>query len=260
MNDLVPAIGSSARWYRADGTPCYEVPYKDSKRKGETRPPTVKDGRELGLFPSVTTIIATLAKPGLVQWQLGHMLRAALTLPRIDGESEDDYAARVIQDYEAYPAEARDTGSAIHAAISSWLRGGNFRAEPEIWPVMESWLLWYKAQEFAHEATERAVIDLEHGYAGTLDWVGTWNGKRTYIDFKTVDKEPVFYPEWPIQIAAYAKADGHIEDSQLVSVAISRNQPGVIGVKVWKDNLTHWGRFHALLNYWRLTFHWGVEE
>jgi len=49
---------------------------------------TVKDAREHGLLPSVTTIIACHARPALEIWKQQNAILAALTLPRIDGESE----------------------------------------------------------------------------------------------------------------------------------------------------------------------------
>lgn len=260
--DLAPAMGNVGRWYDGFGK---SQPLQPNKSKpGEMRATTLADARKLGLYPSVTTIInSVLNKPVLTQWKLAHMLQAALTLPRIDGESLDDYAARVIEDYEKYPTEARDTGAAIHNAISSWLTTGDFRVEPEIWPVMEKFLLWFKAQDFEYEATEKAVISQRYAYAGTLDLVGYWRGKRTYIDFKTCDKEPTqanFYDDWSLQPAAYAMADGaDLGTAQLVNVAISRTVPGAIEIKVWGENERHWSRFECLLNYWRLTNNFYLE-
>src|SRR6266576_1528215 len=84
----------SQHWYTRDGSPCYEVQAKN----GNLRPATLADARKLDLVPSVSLILKCAAAPGLEQWKLRQMLHAALTLPRHDGETLDEFSERVISD------------------------------------------------------------------------------------------------------------------------------------------------------------------
>ena len=79
----------SAHWYQRDGVACHTVP----SLKGEPRPTTLRDARKLGLLPSVTNILGVIAKPELTAWLQEQAVMAALTLPRIAGETEDAFLA-----------------------------------------------------------------------------------------------------------------------------------------------------------------------
>src|SRR6266436_7275945 len=93
------AIASEAcHYYARDGAPVYEVP----RAKGDgTRPTTLADARKRDLVPSVTNVLNVAAKPGLETWKAQQLLQSALTLPRIEGETLDAYALRVIEDSKA---------------------------------------------------------------------------------------------------------------------------------------------------------------
>jgi len=103
----------SGHWYAKDGTPAYTIVGKN----GKERPTTLRDGRALGLVPSVTTILSVLAKPGLENWKQNQILMAALTMPRVDGETEQEYIARIIRDSKEQGMKAAEEGTRIHGAI-----------------------------------------------------------------------------------------------------------------------------------------------
>ena len=62
-------------------------------------------------------------------------------------------------------------------------------------------------------ANEQLVYSRHNGYAGTADLIGTLNGRLAVLDIKT---GPNVYPEYKLQLAAYAVAvgemTGHIPD------------------------------------------------
>ena len=84
---LFPALTSSLVSPH-DGVPLHTV----LSAKGEPRPTTLRDARKLGLLPSVTNILSILSKPELTSWLQEQAVMAALTLPRIAGETEDAFA------------------------------------------------------------------------------------------------------------------------------------------------------------------------
>ena len=232
----------------------------NKSKPGEQRAIRSNDALKLGLYPSVSMIIGqVLRKPVLEEWKADTAIDAALTLPRLEGETSDAFRLRVKQDAEEQSIKARDAGTEIHASIQCWLTTGDFQCLPQWWPVVEKFILWYRAKGFEHEAVERVVVNHEFRYAGTTDWVGTLNGKRLYIDFKTQEAPLTPYDELPLQLAAYAKADDALSGCDLASVIIDRKNPGEVLFKVWGENERHWARFHCLLNYWQLS-HKGWTE
>jgi hypothetical protein len=75
----------------AIGTPKTVLqPTQPLARLGKEQPRFVTHGN-LGLLPSVTTINGMLSKAGLDTWKQQQVLLAALTLPRMEGESEQEW-------------------------------------------------------------------------------------------------------------------------------------------------------------------------
>ena len=114
-----PRASESNHWYTRDGAPMYTV----EAAKGGQRNTTLRDARKLNLVPSVTTILNVAAKPGLTQWLQKQVLLAALTLPRMSGEPEEDFIARIIDDSKEQGRAAADAGTEIHASIQGFYEG-----------------------------------------------------------------------------------------------------------------------------------------
>lgn len=185
----------SNHWYHRDGTPCYEIEGKN----GKLRPTTLRDARKLKLVPSVTSIIRLSAAPGLVNWQIEQAILASLTLPRVDGETDEQFIARVRRDAAAQATKARERGILIHAWVQRWFE--SCEAEDDALPYCES--------------TNRTIYD-ECGYQ---NWecessfaTSTFGGKVDLIapgfliDIKTSDKDLgnlKLWPEHEMQLAAY---------------------------------------------------------
>ena len=93
------------------------------------RPTDVRDAKRLGLLPSVTNILGGLAKPGIDAWKRNQLVSAALALPRLEGEPDADYAARLIEQAEAPSIKGSDFGTRLHQGIEDWLRSSG-----ELWP------------------------------------------------------------------------------------------------------------------------------
>jgi len=96
----------NAHWYKRDGEPLHSV----LSGRGEPRPTTLRDARKLGLLPSVTNILGVINKPELVEWKMTQAVLAALTLPRLEGEGEDAFARRVVDDAQSRVRTAAEFG------------------------------------------------------------------------------------------------------------------------------------------------------
>lgn len=225
----------SSHWYFKDGTPCFELPKKSGQ--GMKRP-TLADARELGLLPSVTTILRIVHKPALQDWLIMQAVGAVMNTPRLEGEKTDEFIERVlvkdrVQDMESGIAASR--GTAIHAALEAALQGQPFDDifKPyveAVFPILESLgkVVW----------SEKILVG--DGYAGKGD-VGLETDRHiAVIDFKSVGKAALPLESWPdhrMQLAAYAKAVGNTANKHVLTgnIYLSTITPGLVNLCLNED-------------------------
>ncbi len=246
-------FGESQHWYTRDGRPMYEVPSAD----GKMRPTTLRDARKLDLVPSVSTIMQMEAKPQLTRWLVEQGMLACLTLPRREGESDQDFMARALDDSKAQSRKAADRGTYLHGLMEESIRSNCCVAEPPdrhyVYPAL-SFLWdnfggydWYVERSFAHPK----------GFGGKVDLSGTHPWKRpVVVDYKCKDfvadtKKKLAYDEHVTQLAAYSKGLG-LEDPRCVNLFISTREPGVFIAHEWEreDIRLGWDAFCSLHDLW----------
>lgn len=242
-----PRASESNHWYTRDGAPMYTV----EAAKGGQRATTLRDARKLSLVPSVTTVLNVAAKPALTQWLQKQVLLAALTLPRIPQESEDEYIARIIDDSKEQGRAAADAGTDIHASIQGFYEGEAVTRHHEhvvgcTKAITDAFGLhgWIAERSFAHEMGFGGKCDL-HSPQGVVIDVKT----KEFTDPKKVDG----YDEHLMQLAAYRVGLG-MPQARCANVFVSRSVPGLTVVKEWSaDDLNRgWEMFCALLKFWQL--------
>jgi hypothetical protein len=237
----------SQHWYCRDGLPCYEVP----RAKGDgMRSATLADARKLDLVPSVSLILKCAAAPGLEQWKLRKMLEAALTLPRIDGETVDDYATRVIEDSQVEGKKAAERGTALHAAIETWIQSGGVHFNFD----------WIDHTTQLNDTLRQHGVNLlngakcEHsfacgaGYGGKVDW----HDETLLLDFKSKDRiDPKLkpYDNHLMQCAAYAYGLG-LHRAGNVFIGVEDKQVRVF-LYEREDLEEAFEQFNCLLQYWQ---------
>ncbi len=244
----------SGHWYSADGSPAYTIKGKN----GVERSTTLRDARKLGLLPSVSTITGMLPKPGLDAWKQRQVLLAALTSPaQADGESHDDYIARIMADAAEQARVAREKGTAIHGAIERHLQGQ--RVEPEYQVFVDAALnkllnhlsAYHDDLKFdVFEAEKSFACDL--GYGGKVDLHS--RALNVVADFKTKEFDEghgkLAWDEHLIQLEAYRKGLG-MPDARMLNIFVSTSVPGLVEVvehpnsdpwawQVFRDCLTLW--------------------
>lgn len=239
MSDYASEKG---HYYWPDGRSCYEVERADGKGMRDT---TLRDARKLGLFPGVTTIIRCAAAPGLEVWKRRQLALACLTLPKIDGESEDDFLARAEEDSKKEGDASAAKGTVIHAAVETHYRGQV--PDMEWWP----WVLavtneiadkcgrqeWLPEKGVAHPSGYGTKIDLH-----SKEWV---------LDFKTKDGlDDRIWDEHKMQVAAGIKAAAPGACGGIVF--INRNEPQAKLVQIPESDIEQgWEMFCALRAYWQ---------
>jgi hypothetical protein len=232
----------SGHWYAKDGTPTYRI----VGTNGKERNTTLRDARKMDLVPSVTTILNVAAKPGLNNWIQQQVLLAALTLPRADGEPEEAWIDRIMQDSKSVTQEAADRGTAMHSQIESY-----FEKRPGDYPdyVKETYFAvvkefgnqdWRPEKSFAHPS----------GFGGKVDL----HGDNVVIDFKTkekVDEKTTVYEEHVMQLAAYREGLG-MPNAACANVFVDQKGNVKIITHPEEDLKKGWEMFQTLLKFYQI--------
>jgi predicted RecB family nuclease len=169
-------------------------------------------------YPSVTTILNVLNKPQLVNWavrltrdSLKQELFALQRSNSLQDLNADSILARSASEHSRVKNAAADHGIDIHRRIAACVGDKSSRMSKNVRdPVIIAFRAWQDEAQFLPIASEKLVISREHEYAGTADLIGTLNGKLALLDIKTGRR---VYPEYKLQLAAYAIAWGEMKGS-----------------------------------------------
>lgn len=246
MSLIASHAAESGHWYDRNGEPAYTI----VGANGKARPTTLRDARKLNLVPSVTTIIKVAAQPGLDRWKQEQTLLAALTLPKVDDESDSDYIARILDDSKEAARSAADAGTDIHASIEAFYRGEVRNRHQEHVQGFVTALqehcgqhAWVAERSFSHES----------GFGGKVDL----HAPGFVVDVKTKEfTDPAKvqgYDEHLMQLAAYRVGLG-MPQARGINAFVSRSVPGLCVLREWTQAEldTGWKMFHALLTFWQL--------
>jgi hypothetical protein len=244
-----PPQQESHHWYDRTGRPCYE----QATQKGGLRATDLRDARKLGLLPSVTTVLSVVAKPALTTWMVQQGIMAALTIPRIDGESESDFLGRIMTDSKAQAKAAAEEGTRVHDALECHFKGkryppqyaphvaGVVAAMNEAFPDITDWIA---EASFGHERGFGGKVDLHSPSTGI---VVDFKGKDgDFSDGKKLDYDQ----HW--QLAAYNR--GLLLPSNVcANIFFSRTHPGAAKLHKWTEPKISegWDVFAAALNTWK---------
>ena len=233
----------SGHWYLPNGSPAYRVIGKNGKERNTT----VKDAREHGLLPSVTTIIGCANKgEGLQRWLQEQAILAALTLPRLEGESEEDWLSRVVSDSKETAKQAAERGTQIHGVIEAFYEGVYIPELPTYVRAVENAInehfgsqLWVSEKSFAYG-----------GFGGKCDLVA----KNCVIDFKTTEKDLDkldYYFDHQMQLSAYRQGFD-MPNARCAIVYVNALQNKAKLIEIPEDDLRiGWECFTHLLAFYR---------
>lgn len=245
-NDIATSAG---HWYAADGSPRYTMLGANGSERGTT----LRDARKLGLYPSVTTITKAAAAPGLTNWMIDQAILSALTLTRLDNESDGAFLARVKHDSKEQARKAAERGTEIHGAIEKHFKG--IPPDGDMFPIvkavsanLKTWFgdwVWDAERSFAHPL----------GYGGKCDLHS--KAQRVVVDFKgkefTDPADCKLFDEHMMQGAAYLEGFGLREGGRFAICFVSRNQPGLVCiVEANQEEISRgWRMFRKLLEFWQ---------
>lgn len=252
-------------WYLPDSSPFYEV----RARNGLPRAVTLRDARAVNAVPSVTTVLRIIAKPQLDAWKRKQDVLAALTIPRIDGESSDALLARIAKDGAQQAKDAAEEGTRIHNAIEDAFHGRVYPARykahveavmlrlGELFPTVHDWI---SEASFCHGSGYGGKIDLHSPSTGiVVDYKGTegecWQDakhayKQVVEDGALKDKRC----DWDqhIQLAAYQDGNA-LSRNVCCNLFVSRTHPGKVAHRIWTVEEIEYGAeyFRLALALWQ---------
>lgn len=184
-------------------------------------------------YPSVSTITGAEEKPWLVAWR----------------EKWGSLATRKTE-------MASMVGTEFHRCVEKYLTDGNYLLDSSKIPpnmvkriagMMRSFITWAESVNGEVHHTELKVISRQHAYSGTLDAVGTLDGKPIIFDWKTSSR---IYPDMDLQLVAYAQAykeQTGVKLKQGMIVHVSKDKPDFkLTTKVFKLGKRPLNRFLKL--------------
>lgn len=244
----------AGHWYRPDGSACYTMVGKNGKERNTT----LRDARELGLYPSVTSILKLEAKPQLTNWLVQQAALACVTLPRFPGEDDDSFILRALKDSQEQSSKARDRGTAIHGYIERAI-GGDPLDDVDGFDrsIVDHVLQWLSVNFHGYTwRPERSFACIE-GYGGKVDLVGECANEVMIADFKVkadiIEGKKLAYDEHASQLGAYAYGLGK-PTARCLNLFVSSTVPGLLVAHEWKPEDISCGYevFSHLLAIWKL--------
>ena len=251
-------LTESGHWYDQEGRPQYTI----KGANGKIRNTTLRDARKMKLVPSVTTVEKVIAAPQLTNWMVDQAIMAAMTCPRPDGMTDEEYVKLVKDDSREQAKQAAELGSSIHGAIELYLTTGKYPEEyrPHVeatWDIMLALAgyetdedpegqQWYAEQSFTHKVL---------GFGGKVDAIYTM-GDGIVADFKTKafdhDSLPRGWDNHARQLAAYRQGL-NMPKAKCYNIFISTSVPGLVHVHEWKEEEIRKGgeQFVAALGLWK---------
>ena len=252
-------------WYYRSGDEAYQIPKADGNGM---KSPTITDAKQIGLVPSVTTIISdTQHAERLQRWKMWRVLKTAYGAVDLANQLEfNQWSAAVQKKAFSSGEEGADLGTQIHAVIESILRNEDLpdyemELAPEFFFGFSDW--WNNSGLTA--------VSIEHkfahpiGYGGKMDLVAYDEDDRdVFVDWKTKNTrgktiKDFMLPEQPKQLAAYAKGwaastRSVLQSPRIISVYVSRDEQGRVEEHEWDSEMfeDYWEAFLGLLVNWKL--------
>jgi hypothetical protein len=231
---------------------------------GELIDGDLRAARKVGGLPSPTTVLQMLSSPGLKFYFRRQIYEAAITTPRAVGMSDEEHWEACQKRADEHGQKARDRGGDFHNMVQKFhmamIEGRPWNPfECEQGQAMDAYVDWYAKRIHRSVMVEQVVRG--QGYGGRVDHVAELiepmlsMPRTACMDVKTQDITKkgrfTYYPEWGIQLGAYAGAIHPMPDV-LVSVVVSAKLPVVIEAYTWPQPPAYYHKlFLGLLEVWK---------
>lgn len=226
---------------------------------------TLREARANHYYPSVTTILDVINKPGVEIWKRNIVIDEAMKLNPIFAEHEiDEFKETVNYRAGIKFAEAAELGTKWHRNIvDHFLVHDVFTKDGEAPEISIPEITLHTIDEklkdlkIRLELLETPFVNKEDGYAGTIDVIGYRRADEykvpIVLDWKTQatnGKSPRYYDTWPMQLAAYTNAKIPTSNAEIWNVVLSTTDPGRVWFKRWKNRYEWEAAFIAAHTVW----------
>lgn len=242
-------------FYDKDGKSHHKIIGKN----GKERTTSIRDARQLGLVPSVTTVMDVQAKPALIQWLQNELLQAAIDFPFHPEEYDEKFwRKQTLAKMKQKGEKAATRGTEIHDKLETYFKSGIVCHKDKDY-ITESIKLIQESFPSYVWRSEESRTSKTFGFGGCVDlWGSNINNECVIIDFKTKDKtdikDMVQYDDHKIQLAAYQKLLELPENTKRYNlfISVSEETPGLCKLVEASEFDKHWGMFAHLLEFWKL--------
>mgnify|MGYP001357253919 FL=1 len=210
-------------------------------------------------LPSVTSILSTISKPGLISWEKNVAIDYARDkISKYINNSENantDGLHEIFENAKQQPkfimSQAGEFGTKAHKFIELLLQQDFDVDVPDNmkW-INQNFNAWKDEYNFKNIEQEKYLYSTKYGYAGTADSIGLVNENLFILDWKTSKS---LYIEHLLQVSAYANAYTELTGKQISNAGVLRlnkNQSGY-EFKIIDDLNKHFITFRAVLWLWR---------
>ena len=210
-------------------------------------------------LPSVTSILSTISKPGLISWEKNVAIDYARDkISKYINNSENantDGLHEIFENAKQQPkfimSQAGEFGTKAHKFIELLLQQDFDVDVPDNmkW-INKNFNAWKDEYNFKNIEQEKYLYSTKYGYAGTADSIGLVNENLFILDWKTSKS---LYIENLLQVSAYANAYTELTGKQISNAGVLRlnkNQSGY-EFKIIDDLNKHFITFRAVLWLWR---------
>ena len=231
-NSRLVQTDQAGHWYTAQGESAHVVIGKNGKERNTT----VTDARQMGLYPSVTSILGIMDKPQLTAWKIEQAIMSSLTLPKEEGETLEEYARRVVKDSKESTTKAAEHGTKMHTEMENILLGRACSTDEVLKPYIETFKKWSDANVEKTYWCEKGLVGA--GYAGRCDAYVRLKGiGDAIIDLKNRKVNPKttipFYENSDCpQLWAYRSASENPQ-AACVSIVLASNDSSKLMKRVW---------------------------
>lgn len=244
-------------WYDIEGNPYHTIIGKN----GKERATTLRDARQLRLFPSVTTIMSIQDKPALTQWLINELMEAAIIDPYHPYEWEvDNWKKHVSTQMRKKSREAADRGTELHNKLEDYFKTGQICKKDASFIIPAITLI---EETFPNKKwiAEQRFCDSSIGYAGSVDL----HCEDIVIDFKTKDKKDlkdmIQYDDHRIQLAAYQYGLKKLIKRRFnLFISTNKETPGLCKLVECTDIDRYWSIFRCLNKLWQLKNNYNPSE
>ena len=249
-NSRLVATDQAGHWYTAEGESAHVVIGKNGKERNTT----VADARQMGLYPSVTSVLGIMDKPQLTAWKIEQAIMSSLTLPKEADETLENYARRVVKDSKESTTKAAEHGTRMHEQAENILMGRAVCKDEDLQPYIATFKKWADENVEKTYWCEKALVGA--GYAGRCDAYVKLKGiGDAIIDLKNRKVNPKYSPFYETsdcpQLWAYRTASENPK-AACVSIVLASNDSSKLITRVWEDDELYQAgiAFNALLKVW----------